>query len=301
MTPLGGDELAHFLFLASSGRDGGASPYEVLAGVAVQDRDTWNLVQALGDAQFRHFGRSLRRGESAARARVLLKPKTFRLAAQARPLPADERRMLALACLDDGAGAGRRELTALAQSRLAYAGEALELCARYRCRFVASITGRGVPRASGAQPRRDFLYLFERFFYLLDDLNPPAPGVVVCREGDGGLAALAAEQMERYFKSTAKGRQRTGLVIPEPLVARGELTRGNDMASLVAYVTAWGFRTRELTAPARRDLYSLKEQVRALRYRAIREMGDNPNFIIWGFSVVSDLRSDEEREPVEVS
>lgn len=290
--------MAQLMFVATSGRDGGACPYAVLAGVSVEDRDVSNLAQALGDAQFRHFGRALERGDGAIRARNLLKKKTFRLASQSRPLPLDERRELARACLD-GTTAGRRALTALAQAKLAFVGEALELAARFRCRLVASIyPARAVVPDPGAL-RRDFLYLFERFFYLLDDLNPSPVGLVVCRDQDGGLGRRTSEQMARYFKHTARGRQRAGLVVAEPLVARGDLTAGNDLAAIVAYVTAWGFRTRDLPEPARRELYGFKEQVRALRYRAVREIGDNPNFVIWGFSVVADLRTRDERDPLD--
>lgn len=291
--------MAYFLYVAASGRDGGACPYGVLAGVAVEERDLWNLAQALADAQFRHFGRTLKPREAAGRPRNLLKHKSFRLAAQMRPIELDERRELARACLERGEGADRRALTALAQAKLAYVGEALELCARFRCRFVASIT----PRTAAAPPpgtlRKDFLYLFERFFYFLDDLKPSPVGVIVARDHDGSLGRLVAEQMDRYFKHTTRGRQRASLVVPEPLVSRGELTAGNEVAALVAYITAWGFRTRELTEPARRELYGFKEQVRGLRYRAVREIGDNPNFVIWGFSVVNDLRAREERDGAE--
>jgi hypothetical protein len=36
--------------------------------------------------------------------------------------------------------------------------------------------------------------------------------------------------------------------------------------------------------------------VRALRYRAVRDIGDNPNFVIWGFAVIPDVRMREDRE-----
>src|SRR5208337_3367443 len=55
--------MAYFLFVAPSGPDTPQVPYEVVAGVAVEDRDVWNLAQALGEAEVHHFGRRLgRRG-----------------------------------------------------------------------------------------------------------------------------------------------------------------------------------------------------------------------------------------------
>jgi hypothetical protein len=49
--------LAFFLFVGESGQDYRESPYEVLAGIAVEDRDLWSLVTALQDAEVRIFGR----------------------------------------------------------------------------------------------------------------------------------------------------------------------------------------------------------------------------------------------------
>jgi hypothetical protein len=102
--------------------------------------------------------------------------------------------------------------------------------------------------------------------------------------------------MACYFRGTLKGRQRSSLVLAEPLAATGELRGLVELADLVAYITAWAFRTKELVEPARRELGSYKEQVRSLRYRVVRDIGDNPNFVVWGFAVVPDLRMREDRE-----
>ena len=291
-----GVTLAFFLFVAASGHESGAVPYEVIAGVAVEDRDAWNLSVGLVEAEIRHFGRRLDPDGSVPSPRRLLKPKVFRLAAQFPPIAHEERRALARNCLDAGAGATRRSMTALAQAKLAYAADALDLASRFRCKFIASIVGRQAPRPAPGALRKDYAYMFERFFYLVDDLKPSPLGLVVCDERRIGARARLCEQMDRYFRGTGRGRQRGSVVIPEPLAAGGDLAAGAGLASLVAYLTSWAFRTRELTEPARRELGALKEQVRALRYRAVREMGDNPNFVVWGFAVVPDLRMREERE-----
>jgi len=291
-----GQAMAYFLFVAPSGPDTPGVPYEVVAGIAVEDRDVWNLAQALGEAELHHFGRRLAGDGSHTAARRLLKHKVFRLASQLPPLPAEERRTLARQCLDSGAAAGRRGMTALAQAKLAFVSDALDLAARFRCRFIASIVGKQAPRPAPGALRKDYAYLFERFFYLVDDLKPSPLGIVVCGERLGRQRARLAEQMNRYFRGTGRGRQRATLVLPEPLVAGGPLAAVVDLAGVVAYLTSWAFRTRELTEPARRGLTGFKEQIRGLRYRAVREMGDNPNFVIWGFAVVPDVRMREDRE-----
>jgi hypothetical protein len=73
--------VAHLLFVDESGRDLRESPYEVLAGVVVEDRDLWNLVQAIQSAETEHFGRRIARGTGELKARHLLHRKAFRLGA----------------------------------------------------------------------------------------------------------------------------------------------------------------------------------------------------------------------------
>ena len=288
--------MAFFLFVNSSGRQVRVSPYEVLAGVIVQERDVWNLNQAMVDAEVRHFGRRFSSTGAPPRARQLLKTKVFRLAGGVPALPAAQRRELARACLETGAGAGKVHLAALSQAKLAYVSDILDLAARYRCKYLASIVSRNAPRPQPGHLSKDYTYLFERFFYSLDDTASQPLGLVVCGQDAGPLARQLRVQLERYFRGTLKGRQRASLVLPEPLFAGGELACCLDLAGLVAYITSWAFRTKELVEPARYQLSPYKEQVRALRYRAVRDIGDNPNFVIWGFAVIPDLRMREDRD-----
>jgi hypothetical protein len=288
--------VACFLFVNSSGRQVRVSPYEVLSGVIVQERDVWNLAQAMVDAEVRHFGRRFSTDGAPPRARQLLKTKTFRLAAEIPALPAEQRRELARACLERSAEASKVHLAALSQAKLAYVSDVLELAARYRCKYLASIVARTAPRPHLGHLRKDYAYLFERFFYSLDDSATQPLGLIVCGEHAGPLAHQLKIQIERYFRGTLKGRQRASLVLAEPLVAGGELACCLELAGLVAYITSWAFRTKELVEPARYQLSPYKEQVRALRYRAVRDIGDNPNFVIWGFAVIPDLRMREDRD-----
>jgi hypothetical protein len=49
--------MAWFLFIDESGQDKHESPYEVLAGVAIEDRTLWSLVKEIYSAEIAHFGR----------------------------------------------------------------------------------------------------------------------------------------------------------------------------------------------------------------------------------------------------
>ncbi len=287
--------MAYFLFLDESGQDHHESPYEVLAGMAVEDRDLWNLVQAVQEAEVRCFGCRYTEGRQELKGKKLLKRKTFRLAAQLPPFPDEERRALARACLADGAAAGMRQLTALAQAKVAYVREVLDICARFRCRAFASILLRNDRPALPADLlRRDYCYLFERFFYFLEDRNPEVSGIVVFDELEKSQSHLLLGQMDRYFKRTAKGRQRAGQIIPEAFFVHSDLTTGIQLADLVAYLVSWGFREKRMTQPRREELDDLVLQVRSLWYKTQREVGPSHTPVtIWSFVTLSELTSGE--------
>jgi hypothetical protein len=287
--------VAYFLFIDESGQDRRESPYEVLAGVAVRDHDLWNLIQALRDAELKHFGIRYTADRGELKAKKLLKAKTFRLAKQLPPFELGDRQELATRCLQNGATAGRSELTALAQAKLAYVEEALEICARFRCRAFASIITADAPRPTGTGfLRKDYAYLFERYFYFLEDTDQEALGLVVFDELERVQSHLLIEQMNRYFQDTWKGRTRAAQIIPEPFFVHSELTTGVQIADLIAYIVSWGFRIPGMHEPARPELQGLVGRVCHLRYRAVRDLLGNPNFNIWSFALINDLRTREE-------
>ncbi len=283
--------MAYFLFIDESGQDGRNSPYEVLAGVAVEDRELWNLIRAIQDAEYACFGMRYSRGDAELKGKTLLKTKTFRLAAQMPPIPETERTDLARQCLEDGAKANRRQLTALAQAKLAYVGEVFDICARFRCVVFASIVTQKAPKPMGSEfLRKDYAYLFERFFYFLEDRNATVSGIVVFDELEKSQSHILVSQMDRYFKETSKGRQRAGLIIPEPFFVHSDLTTGIQIADLAAYLISWGLRIPGMTQPGRGELDDLVEKVRSLGYHTRRTIDGKPDFAVYGFSVITDLR-----------
>ena len=102
--------------------------------------------------------------------------------------------------------------------------------------------------------------------------------------------------MDRYFKLTRKGRARSSRIIPEPFFVHSDLTTGIQIADLVAYIISWGFRLDNMIEPARQEMADLVNLVRQLRHRAVREVGSNPNFVIWSFAVIDDLRGAEDQD-----
>ena len=283
--------MSYFLFVDESGQDQKESPYEVLAGVAIEDRDLWNLVAALHATEEQHFGGRYSQGIRELKGANLLTRKSFRLAAQSPPIPQPERSRLARACLDSGALANREQLTALGQAKLSFVREVLVVASRYRCKCFASITDQAAPRPTANYLRKDYAYLFERFFYFLEDEGSSPSGIVVFDELEKTSSHILLDQMHRYFRDTAKGRHRSSLIIPEPFFVHSDLTTGIQLADLAAYIISWGVRLGGMARPARPELQEYGDLLCQMRYSSIRDVGDNPHFKIWSFVILDDLRA----------
>lgn len=101
--------------------------------------------------------------------------------------------------------------------------------------------------------------------------------------------------MYQYFQKTSKGQLRAGRIIPEPFFVHSDLTTAIQLADLVAYTIAWNVRVGRMDAPKRDELDELGQLVCALRYRTVRPTESNPDFAVWSFAVIEDLRPTGER------
>jgi hypothetical protein len=278
--------MAYFLFVDESGQDHRESPYEVLAGIAVEDRDLWNLVKALQDAEQRCFGRNYSSENRELKAKKLLKRKTYRLAQQLPEFSEEERRTLARQCLEDGNNSTRKSLTALAQAKIAYVREALDICSRFRCKAFACLIDPGSPSPSDSHLRKDYAYLFERFFYFLEDKDTSLSGIIVFDELEKSQSHILIKQMNQYFKCTERGKHRASQIIPEPFFVHSDLTTGIQLADFAAYIASWGVRFENMDAPKRLELDDLARKLLNLRYRATREIDGDTNYQVWSFTKV---------------
>jgi len=288
--------MAHFLFVDESGHDGKASPCAVLAGVSVRDRDFWNLVVASHQAELNRFGTRYSRGAREIKAKKFLKTKVFRQAQSVSPIAEPRRTELAKKCLLDGASSGPIEQAALAQAKLDFVADILELCLRYRCRAFASVVKRDAPKpGSNDTLRKDYTFLFERFFYYLEDDGPEAIGLVVFDELEKSQSHLLVGQMDTYFKQTETGRQRAARVIPEPFFVHSDLVTGVQIVDIIAYLLSWGFRFGSMSEPHRPELERYCNAISTMRYRATREMCGKSEFEIWSLAYLDDLRPRNEK------
>jgi Protein of unknown function (DUF3800) len=276
------------LFLDESGQDRRNSPYEVLAGLAVRDRQIWPLIRDLSDAQEMFFGMRLFEAYgSEAKAKRLLKARVFRDAAALPPIPEPERTRLARELLIDGTSITRERLAALCQAKIEYTLFSLQLARKFGARAFASIIPREAPRPESRDSlRKDYAFLFERFYHFLDSDPGEEMGYLVFDELERSQCHLLLTQVSRYFLRTQNGRARSRRIIPEPFFVHSDLTTLVQVADLIAYTIAWGVRIPGMDAPARGELNAHAEEVKQLRYFAEADSGEQ----IWGFKLIPDLR-----------
>ncbi|QUS39252.1 DUF3800 domain-containing protein [Tardiphaga alba] len=292
--------MAWFLFIDESGQDHRESPYEVLAGVAILDADLWDLVKELHDAETTNFGRRYSDGERELKGKAILKRKTF---AKARTLPEilpNEVSALAKAVLDNGAQHGsERNIKALSLAKISYVTDVFAICENYDCKIFASLVHPAAPQTTGGGLRKDYGYLFERFFYFLEDQTTltgfPQHGIIVFDELDKTRSHILIDQAHKYFKETAIGRHRAELIIPEPFFVHSDLTIGIQIADLVAYCLSWGFRLPTMEKPAREELAPYIAQLKRLRHRAVRSIQGKSDFEVWSVAYIDDLRTASEK------
>ena len=128
---------------------------------------------------------------------------------------------------------------------------------------------RGAPRPDDDGLRKDYAYLFERFFYFVEDQGETERGLVVFDELERTQSHLLVTQMEAYFSEHQK--ERSEVVIPEPFFVHSHLTTGVQLADLVAYIAAWGLGVGNMPAPERDELRPFGTQVGSLEYHTSRK------------------------------
>jgi hypothetical protein len=274
--------------------------------VAIRERDLWNLIQAIRAAEKDHFSTILSTLGIEFKGKKLLKRKTFRLAGQGDPLSPDRRRALAYDFLQKGrreAAGGpietRRhdEFTAYGQAILAFVEQMYELCAAFRVKVFASMVAPDAPRPGRDFLRKDYAYLFERYFYYLEDVSAEETGLIVFDELERARCRRLLDQMERYFLHTARGRYRSSRIVPEPFFVHSDLTTAVQIADIVAYSLNWGLRLRQMDHPTRPEMEPFGQRAFDLRYVGHHRSEVNGKmWPIYGITYIDDLRPREERD-----
>jgi len=274
--------MAYLLFIDECGQDHKKTPYEVLAGLSIHDSALWQLIHEIKAREQFYFGNFYNNDHQELKARKLLKNKVFRLASQSPKIESELLPSLAKDCLAHGPSSTRMEITALAQAKLVFVGELFDILKKYSCQVFASIINYRNPNPTlpildWSQInwlRRDYAYLFERFFYFLEDENHRAVsdemGIVIFDELEKTKSHILLDQMTAYFRKTNKGRKRSQYIIPEPFFVHSDLTTGVFIADIIAYCVNFAFRLDFMTEPKRDELDKFISPICDMRYLAKR-------------------------------
>jgi len=289
--------MSFLLFIDESGQDRKQMPYEVLAGIAIQDISLWPLIQEIKSIEEKYFGDYYKSNNVELKAKKLLKKKTFRLAAQLPQIDDDHLYALSEYCLKNGPDAKQIHITGLAQSKIKYVEEVFNICIKYQCKVFASIIDY---KAIESQPklanfsaldflRKDYSFMFERYFYFLEDNSRKEMGIVVFDELEKSKSHILTDQMSKYFLNTRKGKERSALIIPEPLFVHSDLTTGIQIADLIAYCIVWGFRIQQLIQPKRNEFNNYIDQICKMRSLSRRLIPDIKSELseIWSIAVIN--------------
>ncbi len=289
-------------FIDESGQDHGEMPCEVLAGVVIAQSDLWNLIKAIRSAEKEHFGDYLRNLRvSEIKAKKLLKRKRFRLANQRIDIPDDELPSLALSTLrkglearERGSGSSEvtaRELTGYSRAVLRFVDSVLDIAAAFNVKVIASVVDGDAARSDRDVLRKDVVYLFERYFYLLKDQSPERRGLVVFDELEKSKAQHLIERMAAYFLGTKTGRFRSSQIVPAPFFVHSELTTGIFLADLAAYILGWAWRLNSMPQPSRDELKPYAQKLHEMQFHGQKPKRDGAgHWSLHSIVYLDDLR-----------
>lgn len=252
--------MSYLLFLDESGHDHRTMPYEVRGGIALHARKLWPFVRRVQDAEQLAFGAALHTFGTEIKGSKLLDRKRFKLAAQLPPLDDATRRAAACAFLEKGRtgqAPTRTEFAAYGQASIKLAQLLFEALRDCDAAVLACAIPRGTTTAevgTEGHLRKDHVFLFERFFYLLERENEP--GLLVMDRSDDSADRRFVHRIERYFTRTSTGRYRTARIVPSPFFVASDMSYPVQVADVAVYCINWGFRlpTLGMDAPVREEI-----------------------------------------------
>jgi hypothetical protein len=287
-------------FIDESGTDEKVAPYVVRGGIAISEGNVWKLEQAVKSLERELFGTELSDVGLEIKGSRLLKRKTFRHAAQGPPIEPERRRVLACEFLKKGfmeKNGGippphiKEEYTAYGQAALIFVEKLLGIAAIHGVKTFGSIVLRNCPQLClQSFLRRDYMYLFERFYYYLETFSNTQHGILICDELEVQDSQMLINQIANYFLKSGEGQIRSNLIVPVPFFVRSHLTIAIQLADLVCYIANWSVRFHPMTEPIREELRQFGEKVIEMQFKARRlEKNSGETWTKYGYCYITDL------------
>jgi hypothetical protein len=288
------------LFVDESGKNDTQTPYEVLAGISIAEKDLWNLIKAIRATEKDCFGDYLRNlRPTEVKASKLLKRKSFKFANKRMEIPQNELPQLAHTFLKKGLAAYKakerksnftlKEIIGYNRSVLNFVNKVIDISAGYGVKVFASVSDNAGVASQPDFLKRDFIFLFERYFYFLSTLPENARGLVVFDELEKSMAQRLIQQMAGYFLGTKTGQFRSSKIIPEPFFVHSELTTGVFLADLTAYIINWGWRLKCMTRQYRPELKPFADKLHDMQFVGTEPARDSDNtWPLYGIKYIAE-------------
>jgi hypothetical protein len=252
--------MSWMLFLDESGHDHNTMPYEVHGGIAVHDSKLWAFLQAVKQLELNCFGAQISSYGQELKGCKLLDKKRFKFSQQAPSMPDEQRRKFCRQFLQKGTEQvvpKREEFCAYGQACVKMAEELFPIIQSFDAIIFAALVPKGTPHHNGLLDeylRKDHVFLFERFFYLLE--RDKEHGLIVMDEVQKEEDRRFARRMEAYFTRTSTGRFRSTSIIPSPFFVSSDMTYAVQVADIVIYCINLGFRLPQfgMNAPVREEI-----------------------------------------------
>jgi len=210
------------------------------------DSALWPFVQAIQRLEFETFGCHLHDYKSEIKGSTLLDRKRFHFAAQKPPLEAEVRRKLCRIFLTKGLEKKiptQLEFTAYGQACLEMARGIFQLLAQHNAVLFASAIAPQKPSKKIPYEdylRKDQVFLFERYYYFLEEKQQH--GLLVVDEVEKISDRKFVRQLEAYFTKTSTGRYRSQWIVPSPFFVASDMIYPVQAADVAIYCINWGFR-----------------------------------------------------------
>ncbi len=274
-----------FFFIDESGHDGKKAPYMVLAATAIHEKDLWKCVQTIYQLQINHFGCELSKYKAELKGNALLSSKRFRLAQQ-QVVIKEEYANLVVSLLIKPENPTAEKLTAFGRASLKFVDDLIETAIQYDLRLFASVIDLNALMDRKVRTdylRKDYVFLFERFYYYLNEDPNRGQGIIVFDEIEKAQARLLLDQVGNYFIKTEKGKERSSRVIPSPFFVHSDLTAMIQISDIFAYIINWGYRSSKITKPTRTEIVPYAKKLSRIIYRSKEKIG------VSGIKFIDDL------------
>lgn len=287
--------MSWLFFMDESGHDHRTMPYEVRGGVAIHASRLWPFIQSWKRLELDAFGTELSLFSKEIKGCKLLDKDRLIWARQSDMMLPDERRRLCRSFLTKGLEKKvpeRNEFTAYGQACTQMARGVFELLLGHEARLFACVIPRKVVRPGNSVMdeylRKDHVFLFERFFFFLEEKKED--GLVVMDESEEYEDRKFVRRLHNYFQRTETGRYRSTKIVPVPFFVASDMAIPVQAADLCMYCVNWAYRLPKLgmRATERMDVKNLaNEWIEKLQFHG-QGYKDGQTFTTHGIVYVPD-------------